>query len=91
MNFNKNYIVKKISKKSLVSAKDSSNILEFFLLTLVKQAKLKSVKLNRFGSFIFKKTPERIGRNPKTKESYIIKSRRKLTLSVSNKVKEKMN
>ena len=91
MNFNKNYIVKKISKKSLVSAKDSSNILEFFLLTLVKQAKLKSVKLNRFGSFIFKKTPERIGRNPKTKESYIIECRRKLTLSVSNKVKEKMN
>jgi integration host factor subunit alpha len=91
MNFNKKNIVNKISEKSLISAKDSSNLLEFLLLTLVNKAKLKSVKLSRFGTFSFKKTPERIGRNPKTKESYIIRSRRKLTLSVSNKVKENMN
>ena len=91
MNFSKTDIIKNISKKSSVSAVDATSILESFLLLIKDKAKLKSVKLSRFGSFSFKKTPKRIGRNPKTKHSYIIPRLNKLNFKPSNKIKEKIN
>ena len=91
MNFSKNNLVKNIAKKSLVSAAEASGILESFLLLIKVKAKSKSVKLNRFGSFSFKKTPKRLGRNPKTEDSYIIPELNKLNFKPSNKIKEKLN
>ena len=91
MNFSKTDIIKNISKKSSVSAGDATSILESFLLLIKCKAKLKSVKLSRFGSFSFKKTPKRIGRNPKTKHSYIIHRLNKLNFKPSNKIKENIN
>jgi nucleoid DNA-binding protein len=91
MNFRKNNLIKNIAKKSLVSAGDATSILESFLLLIKGQAKLKSVKLSCFGSFSFKKTPERLGRNPKTQDSYIIPVLNKLNFKPSNKIKEKLN
>ena len=91
MNFSKTNIVKNISNKSLVPSKDAASILESFLLLIKDKAKLKSVKLTRFGSFNFKKTPKRLGRNPKTKDSYIIPVLNKLNFQPSNKIKEKIN
>ena len=44
----------------------------------LKQAKLNKVKLSGFGTFSFKKTPNRIGRNPKTGNSYIIPALNKI-------------
>ena len=91
MNFSKNNIIKNIAKESLVSADEASDILESFLLLIKSKAKLKSVKLSRFGSFSFKKTPKRLGRNPKTKDSYIIPVLNKLNFKPSNKIKENIN
>tara|TARA_B100000787_G_C16174235_1_gene288107 strand:+ start:60 stop:335 length:276 start_codon:yes stop_codon:yes gene_type:complete len=91
MNFNKINIIKNISKKSLVSNGEASSILESFLLLIKDKAKLKSVKLSRFGSFNFKKTPRRLGRNPKTQDSYIIPELNKLNFKPSNNIKEKLN
>ena len=91
MNFSKNNLIKNIAKKSSVSAGEASGILESFLLLIKDKAKLKSVKLSRFGSFSFKKTPKRIGRNPKTKDSYIIPVLNKLNFKPSNKIKENIN
>ena len=91
MNFNKINIIKNISKKSLVSNGEASSILESFLLLIKDKAKLKSVKLSRFGSFNFKKTPKRLGRNPKTQDSYIIPELNKLNFKPSNNIKEKLN
>ena len=91
MNFIKNNIIKNIAKKSLVSSGEASGILESFLLLIKGKAKLKSVKLNSFGSFSFKKTPKRLGRNPKTKDSYIIPMLNKLNFKSSSKIKEKIN
>ena len=62
------------------------------LLLLIKnKSKLRIVKLSSFGSFSFKKTPKRLGRNPKTKDSYIIPEINKLNFKPSNKIKEKIN
>jgi nucleoid DNA-binding protein len=91
MNFNKTDIVKNISKKSLVSAGDSKKLLESFLSLIKDKSKLRSVKLSSFGSFSFKKTPKRVGRNPKTKDSYIIPELNKLNFKPSNTTKEKLN
>ena len=91
MNFIKTNIIKNISKQSLVSSSDATSILESFLLLIKDNAKLKSVKLSRFGSFNFKKTPKRLGRNPKTKDSYIIPVSNKLNFKPSNKIKENIN
>ena len=91
MNFSKTNIIKNISKKSLVSSVDAKSILESFLSLIKNKSKSRLVKLSGFGSFGFKKTPERLGRNPKTKDSYIIPEHNKLNFKPSNKIKENIN
>ena len=91
MNFSKADLVKNISKKSLVSAGDARNVLESFLSLIKNKSKLRPVKLSSFGTFSFKKTLKRLGRNPKTKDSYIIPELNKLNFKPSNKVKENLN
>ena len=91
MNFSKNNIIKNITEKSKVSAGVATKILESFLSLVKNKSKLRPVKLSGFGSFGFKKTPERLGRNPKTNNSYIIPELNKLNFKPSNKIKEKIN
>ena len=91
MNLSKTNIIKNVIKQSLVSSSDATSILESFLLLIKDKAKIKSVKLSRFGSFSFKKTPKRLGRNPKTKDSYIIPALNKLNFKPSKKIKENIN
>ena len=91
MNFSKTNIVKSITKKSEVSAVEAANILELLLLLIKNKSKLRIVKLSSFGSFSFKRTPKRFGRNPKTKDSYIIPEINKLNFKPSNKIKDKIN
>jgi len=91
MNFSKTNIIKNISKNSLVSSLDATSILESFLLLIKNKSKSRLVKLSGFGSFSFKKTPKRLGRNPKTKDSYIIPALNKLNFKPSNKIKENIN
>ncbi len=91
MNFSKNNLIKNITKKSSVSFLEGSKILESFLLLIKSKAISKSVKLSGFGSFNFKKTPQRIGRNPKTRDSYIIPEMNKLNFKPSSKIKENIN
>ena len=91
MNFSKSDIAKNISIKSLVSAGESKILLESFLSLIKSSSKNGPVKLNNFGTFSFKKTPKRLGRNPKTKDSYIIPMLNKLNFKPSNKIKENLN
>tara|TARA_B110000090_G_C13181057_1_gene369274 strand:+ start:415 stop:690 length:276 start_codon:yes stop_codon:yes gene_type:complete len=91
MSIIKTDIVKNLTKQHKVSHQDATNILESFLSLIKIKSKFKSVKLSNFGSFSFKKTPKRLGRNPKTKDSYIIKVSNKLNFKPSNKIKDKIN
>ena len=91
MNFTKKDLINKITKESSVSSIEGTQILESFLFLVKSNAKLKIVKLSGFGSFAFKKTRERIGRNPKTNDSYIIPIMKKLTFKPSNKIKGSIN
>ena len=91
MSLSKTNIVKNITNNSKVSVGEAVNILESFLSLLKNKSKLRSVKLSNFGSFSFKKTPKRLGRNPKTNDSYIIPELNKLNFKASNKIKKKIN
>ena len=70
----KKNIAKLISKKIHIPESNASNILEYFLLNIKNNAQNKSIKINNFGSFQYKTTPKRVGRNPKTGEVHEIKS-----------------
>ena len=47
--------------------------------------------IKNFGSFNYKKTPKRIGRNPKTLEEFEIKARKKLTFRPAEEIKKTLN
>ena len=91
MPISKRDIARSISEKSSSNKIQSSKILECFLDIIKKNSKHKHVKISGFGTFYYKKTPKRVGRNPKTKESYIIAPMKKLYLSTSNGVKKQLN
>ncbi|MDC0923733.1 HU family DNA-binding protein [Gammaproteobacteria bacterium] len=91
MSLTKNNIINNLKKSSLLSVGEASNIFESFLSLIKSKSKSRSIKLSGFGTFSFKKTPKRVGRNPKTKDSYIIPELNKLNFKSSNKVKEQIN
>ena len=91
MSLTKNNIINNLKKNSSLSVIEASSIFESFLSVIKSKSKSKSVKLSGFGSFSFKKTPKRAGRNPKTKDSYIIPELYKLNFKPSSKVKEQIN
>ena len=86
----KKSLVRNISKKLELSQKDRSFFLESFL-SFVKLNSKNGINIQRFGTFVFKKTPKRIGRDPKSKKEYIIKAREKLVFEPSSKIKQEIN
>ena len=91
MSVTKNNIINNLKKNLSLSVGEASSIFESFLSLIKSKSKSKSIKLSSFGTFSFKKTPKRAGRNPKTKDSYIIPELNKLNFKSSNKVKEQIN
>tara|TARA_B100001989_G_C24271959_1_gene332126 strand:+ start:152 stop:424 length:273 start_codon:yes stop_codon:yes gene_type:complete len=84
-------IAKKISKDLNLPYETSSGIVNAFISIVKEKSKVSSVKISNFGTFKTHKSPERLGRNPKTKESYIIAPREKLIFRLSNKLKKFLN
>jgi len=83
-------LAKNISQKLGLSQKDSLFFVQNFFKMLIDN-KSKNININKFGTFSYKKTPKRIGRNPKTLEEFSIKSRLRLTFQPSDKVKQTIN
>ena len=91
MSFTKSDIAKNIAKKILVSNQSAKQLLDNFIQVVVSESSKRQLKISGFGTFLRKKTPSRIGRNPKTGEEFEIPERYKLNLVLSNKIKEKIN
>lgn len=51
----------------------------------------RNININKFGTFSYKKTPKRIGRNPKTHQEFEIKARKKLSFKSSQEIKHSIN
>ena len=90
MSKTKKDLANNISKKLRLSKKDSLFLVQHFFKTLIEN-KNKHINISNFGTFIYKQTPTRIGRNPKTLQEFKIKSRQKLTFKPSDEVKQNIN
>ncbi len=90
MTVTKQDISKTISKKLGLSQKDSLFVTKHFYSFLIKNHK-NDININNFGSFKYIHTPKRIGRNPKTKEVFPIKARKKIKFIPSDTVKKIIN
>jgi len=91
MSICKKDISRNISSKIKTSPTLSLEILDIFIDLIKNNSKDKVVKFTKFGSFYRKSTPSRYGRNPKTKEEFLITERSKLNFKSSNKVKAILN
>ena len=90
-----------LTKKDLVnlvymqlgfSKQISENLIEDFLSTIVSNIKTeKKLKLSKFGTFSIREKKQRIGRNPKTKETKMISSRDVVLFKPSKEFKEFVN
>ena len=90
-----------LTKKDLVnlvymqlgfSKQISENLIEDLLSTIVSNIKKeKKLKLSKFGTFSIREKKQRIGRNPKTKETKIISSRDVVLFKPSKEFKKFIN
>ena len=87
----KKNLSKKIADELNIPINQSQAITRSFIEIIKKAAETKLVKIASFGTFYSHKTPKRIGRNPKTKESYIIQPRSKINFKASNKTRGILN
>ena len=90
MSFTKKDLIKNIQIKEELSQRDSSFVLEE-VLNFFKKNMGDTLSINKFGTFYTRDTPERIGRNPKTLETFPIKKRKRLLFSPSSIVKKILN
>ena len=74
------------------SKKISETLLEdIFELILNNIIEYKKVKIAKFGTFTLRNKKQRIGRNPKTKETKIISARNVILFKASKELKEYIN
>ena len=91
MSLGKKDIIKNISSKAHISSISSQKILIKFIDFISLESEKRPIKISNFGTFYMHNSPKRIGRNPKTKEEFIIEKRSKLALKVSQKIKDFLN
>ena len=91
MTITKKKISERISKNLTITLNQSHKLLDEFINILKSKSSSGPVKISKFGSFSIKLTPQRLGRNPKSKETFVIKKRNKLTFKPSHSVRETIN
>ena len=83
-----NSIYMQIGFSKKVSETLMEDILELILNNIIQH---KKVKIAKFGTFLLRKKNQRIGRNPKTKESKVITERNVILFKPSKEFKEFIN
>ena len=90
MSLTKKDISKEISRNIEISDLEGLKFLKAFLQN-VKIMSANNLKISNFGVFYKKNTKKRIGRNPKTKQEYVIEAASKIIFRPSNFVKKHIN
>ena len=90
-NFKKKDLSEYLSKIKGFSNTYSKKISENIINSLTEIIKDGTFNLKNIGTFKIIQKKERIGRNPKTKENYIIKARKSITFKVSKKLLKLIN
>ena len=92
LNLTKKDLVNSIYMQIGFSKKITELIIDdIFNIILDGIIKNNKVKIAKFGTFILRKKKERIGRNPKTKESALIKERNVILFKPSKEFKKFIN
>ena len=91
MSLGKKDIVKNISSRAQISKESSKQMLDKLIELISSNSFINYVKISNFGTFYLHRSPKRMGRNPKTKEEFIIKERKKIAFSPSKKIKNLIN
>ena len=89
--FKKIDLSKNISEKIGVSVSLSKKLTEDLLEILSNKIKDNELNLKNVGSFRIIDKKDRIGRNPKTKEEFIIRSRKSISFTASKNLIANMN
>ena len=90
-NFKKENLIKNLSLKTGYSINFSKKIIEDLTDLIITNIKLGSFNLKNIGSFKILKKKERVGRNPKTKEEFLVSSRKSLSFVVSKKIQQQLD
>ena len=92
INLTKKDLVNSIYMQLGFSKLISENLIDDFIQIIIQNfLKEKKIKLSRFGTFEIRYKRSRIGRNPKTKESKEISSRKVLLFKPSKEFKKLVN
>mgnify|MGYP001337225055 CR=1 FL=1 len=89
-NLKKNDIAKNLSFKTGLSENYSKKIVNDLFEILSNHLKSKNLNIKNLGSFKILYKKERIGRNPKTKEEYIINARKVISFTISQNLSKKI-
>ena len=92
VNLTKKDIVNSIYMQLGFSKQISEHLIEDFLSLIITNLKNeKEIKLSKFGTFSVRSKKQRVGRNPKTKESKMISKRNVILFKPSKEFKEFIN
>ena len=96
MNDNKNIsrddIANAINKEFGFSRKECLDVVNDIIEIIISGLKTEGkIKIHNFGTFKVKKKKSRIGRNPKTKEEFIIDNRNVITFKISKNILNYIN
>ena len=90
-NITKIDIAKELSKKTGYSLELSKILVNNLLIVLISAIKKNKLNLKNIGTFRLINKSERIGRNPITKENFVITSRKSISFISSKKLLSAVN
>ena len=91
-NLTKRDLINSIYMQIGFSKKISENLIDDFLLTIIKSLKKENkLKISNFGTFSIRNKKSRIGRNPLTKEKKVISDRNVVLFKASKEFKDLVN
>ena len=90
-NLTKIDIAKELSKKTGYSLELSKILINSLLIVLISSIKKNKLNLKNIGTFRLINKSERIGRNPMTKENFVITSRKSISFITSKKLLSVVN
>jgi integration host factor subunit alpha len=89
--FKKIDLVKNLKSATGFSLNFSKKIINDLLEIITKNIKIGNLNIKNVGSFKIIHKKERLGRNPKTKEEFIITSRKSISFTASKKIFKNLN
>ena len=90
-NIKKIDLIKNLSLKTGFSENYSKKLISELISIFSSQIKNGKLNLKNLGVFKITNKKERIGRNPKTKEHFIISARKSISFTPSQKLVQKLN